>query len=231
MCGRFLLTSSLDDLAVALRVDEVATEALPPRYNVAPSMEIYATIDRDGRRRLGRLRWGFLPSWAPSMRGGRQPINARIETVATSRMFARSFAQRRCLLPVDGFYEWQETDSGRKQPFHLADPEGRPLVLAGIWTSWRDPEDDEAEPVFSTAIVTTQARGAMAELHPRMPVILPTQLWDAWADTEADDPPHLLSAVAGMDVPRLRATPISTRVNDVRNDGPELLEPVATEAP
>ncbi len=226
MCGRFLLTSSLDDLVATLGVDEVATEPLPPRYNVAPSTEIYAAIDRAGRRRLGRLRWGFLPSWASSVRGGRQPINARIETVASSRMFASSFAHRRCLLPADGFYEWQETGSGSKQPYHLADPEGRPLVLAGIWTAWRDPDDTDADPVFSTAIVTTEARGAMADLHRRMPVILPAQLWDAWADTEADDAPHLLDALVGMDVPRLRATPISTRVNDVRNDGPQLLEPV-----
>lgn len=228
MCGRFLLTSSLDDLVATLRVDEVATEPFPPRYNVAPSTEIYAAIDRDGSRRLGRLRWGFVPSWAESLRGGRQPINARIETVATSRMFARSFAHRRCLLPADGFYEWQETDGDGKQPYHLADPDGRPLVFAGIWTSWRDPGDPDRDPVYSTAIVTTEARGAMADLHHRMPVLLPDRLWDAWADTDADDAPHLLDAVAALDAPRLRATPISTRVNNVRHDGPELLEPVST---
>ncbi|MFP4150187.1 MAG: SOS response-associated peptidase [Nitriliruptoraceae bacterium] len=226
MCGRFLLTSSLDDLVAELHVDEVATEPLPPRYNVAPSTEIYAAIDREGSRRLGRLRWGFLPSWARSERGGRQPINARIETVATSRMFARSFAHRRCLIPADGFYEWQEREDGPKRPFHLAAEDGRPLVLAGIWTSWRDPEDPDREPVFSTAIVTTEARGAIAELHHRMPVILPERLWDDWAGTAAEDAPHLLDAVAALDAPELQATPIGTGVNNVRNDGPELLEPV-----
>jgi len=225
ICGRFLLTSSLDDLAAALRVDEVATETFPPRYNVAPSTEVYAAIDREGQRRLGRLRWGFVPSWAPSLRGGRQPINARIETVATSRMFARSFAHRRCLIPADGFYEWQELDRGGKQPYHLADPDGRPLVFAGIWTSWRDPDDPDREPVFSTAIVTTEARGPIADLHHRMPVLLPDRLLDAWADTDADDAPHLVDVIAALDAPRLSATPISTLVNDVRHDGPELLEP------
>lgn len=229
MCGRFLSLSSLDELVAHLRVDEVATDPLPQRYNVAPSMEVYATIDRGGTRRLGRLRWGFLPSWAKSQRGGRQPINARIETVASSRMFARSFAHRRCLVPADGFYEWQEDPGGGpKQPYHLADPAGDPLVFAGIWTSWRDPDDEEAEPVYSTAIVTALARGAIAELHDRMPVILPRTLWDDWAAAEPDDAPHLVDAVAALAAPRLRATPISTRVNAVRNDGPELLTPATS---
>lgn len=226
MCGRFLSLTDLDTLVGHLGVDEIATEPLPPRYNVAPSTEIYAAIDREGSRRLGRLRWGFLPSWAPSPRGGRQPINARIETVATSRMFAQSFAHRRCLLPADGFYEWREaTDDHPKQPFHLADPGGEPLVFAGIWSSWRDPENEAAAPVFSAAIVTTEARGAMAELHHRMPVLLPRQLWDEWAGAAAEDAPYLLEAVAALGPPDLTATAISTRVNNVRNDGPELLEP------
>ncbi len=229
MCGRFLSLSSLDDLVAHLGVDEVATDPLPERYNVAPSMEIYAAIDRTGTRRLGRLRWGFLPSWAKSPRGGRQPINARIETVASSRMFARSFAQRRCLLPADGFYEWQEDpNGGPKQPYHLADPDGAPLVFAGIWTSWRDPQDEDAAPIFSTAIVTGPARGAIADLHDRMPIILPSTLWDDWAGADPDAAPHLVDAVAALAPPRLRATPISTRVNNVRNDGPELLTPATS---
>lgn len=228
MCGRFLSLSGPDDLAAHLAVDEVATEPLPARYNVAPSMEIYAAIEREGRRRLGTLRWGFVPPWSTSLRGGRQPINARVETVATSRMFARSFAHRRCLLPADGFYEWRDaTDDRPKQPFHLADPTGAPLVFAGIWTSWRDPQDDAAAPVFSTAILTTEARGAMAELHHRMPVVLPRQLWDDWSGAAAEEAPHLLDAVGALGPPELTATAISTRVNNVRNDGPELLEPAS----
>ena len=226
MCGRFLSLSGLDELATHLAVDEVVTDGLPPRYNVAPSMEIYAAITHEEQRRLGTLRWGFLPPWARSPKGGRQPINARVETVATSRMFAQSFAHRRCLIPADGFYEWRAaTEDQPKQPFHIADPEGEPLVFAGIWTSWRDREDEAVPPVFSTAIVTTEARGAMAELHHRMPVLLPPQLWDEWAGADAQDAPYLLDAVAALGPPELVATAISTRVNNVRNDGPELLEP------
>jgi putative SOS response-associated peptidase YedK len=230
MCGRFLSLSTLDELTAQLAIDEVATEPLPRRYNVAPSTEIYAVVDRDGQRRLGTLRWGFVPPWAKSLRGGKQPINARVETVATSRMFAPSFERRRCLIPADGFYEWKAHGKGRrKQPYHLAEPDGRPLVFAGIWSSWRDREAMDLEPVFSTAIVTTEAAGEITEIHHRMPVILPETLWDDWLAADAHDAPHLLEAVRALGPPRLQATPIGTAVNDVRNDAPGLLEPVSVD--
>ncbi len=226
MCGRFLSLSTLDELTAQLAIDEVATEPLPRRYNVAPSTEIYAAVAHDGERRLGTLRWGFVPPWAKSLKGGKQPINARVETVATSRMFAPSFERRRCLIPADGFYEWQARGEGRrKQPYHLADPDGRPLVFAGIWSVWRDRDAEDPDPVSSTAIITTEAAGEITEIHHRMPVILPETLWDDWLTADGDDAPHLLEAVGALGPPRLRATPIGTAVNDVRNDAPELLEP------
>ena len=226
MCGRFLSLSSPDRLAEHFAVDEIRTEPLAARYNVAPSTSVYAVLEHDDERRLGTLRWGFVPVWAKALRGTPQPINARIETVASSRMFAPSFRRKRCLLPADGFYEWQDRGEGaRKQPFHLADPDDAPLAFAGIWSSWRDPSEDEPEPLFSAAIVTTDARGAMTDIHHRMPVILPRNLWDTWLTASEDDAPHLLDVIASMPVPRLRATAISDRVNAVRNDGPELLEP------
>lgn len=226
MCGRYVLVSGTDELAERFEVDEIRTEPLPGRFNVAPSTEVYAVVEDATSRRLGRLRWGFVPSFATTLKGGRQPINARIETVATSRMFARSFERRRCLLPADGFYEWQDRGDGRpKQPFHLRDAEGAPLAFAAIWSSWRDPADEEAAPVRSTAIVTTAARGEMQRIHERMPVMLPPQLWRDWLTADADAAPHLLDAVAALPAPRLTATTITTRVNNVRNDGPELLEP------
>lgn len=225
MCGRFVSLTSLDVLTSQLRIDVVATDPLPPRYNVAPSMEIYAVITRDGQRRLGTLRWGFVPPWAKRVGEPRQPINARLETVATSRMFAKSFASRRCLLPTDGFYEWQERTDGPKQPYHLAYPDGRPVVMAGIWTTWRDPEALDAEPVGSTAIVTTVAQGPMAELHHRMPVVLPEDHWEEWLTAPPEDANHLHEVVTALEAPQLQATAVSRRVNDVRNDGPELLTP------
>ncbi|MEX2328340.1 MAG: SOS response-associated peptidase [Nitriliruptoraceae bacterium] len=223
MCGRYQSVSSPATLVDHFGVAEVRTEPLRERFNVAPSTDVYAIIDHGDVRALGTLRWGFVPRWAKRVGGTGQPVNARLETVATSRMFASSFARRRCLLPADGFYEWRDRGKGRaKQPYHLADPQGTPLAFAGIWTTWRDPESDEV--THSTAIVTTEARGTMTEIHHRMPVILPTTLWANWLTT-SDDAPHLLDTVTALGPPRLTATPVTTRVNNVRNDGPELLEP------
>jgi putative SOS response-associated peptidase YedK len=230
VCGRFLSLSDPEQLAERFAVDEVRTGSLGRRYNVAPSLEIYAVIERDDRRRLGTLRWGFVPHWVRKLKGARQPINARVESVATSKMFGDAFLRRRCLLPADGFYEWQDRGEGRtKQPYLLADPDGAPLAFAGIWSVWRDPAVDEPEPLFSTAIVTTEARGAMADLHDRMPIVLPEGLWADWLRADADEAPHLLDAVKALGAPRLTATPISTKVNDVRNEGPDLLEPAQVE--
>jgi putative SOS response-associated peptidase YedK len=230
MCGRYLSLSDPEQLAERFAVDDVRTESLGERYNVAPSLDVYAVIERDGRRRLGTLRWGFVPHWVRQLKGARQPINARVETVATSKMFGDAFQRRRCLLPADGFYEWQDRGEGRaKQPYLLADPAGEPLAFAGIWSVWRDPETEEADPLFSAAIVTTEARGEMEELHHRMPVVLPEPLWADWLTAGADEAPHLLEAVAALGPPKLTATPISDRVNNVRNDGPELLEPATVD--
>ena len=229
MCGRFVSVSTPEQLADAFGVDEVRTESLGARYNVAPTLDVYAVIESDDSRRLGTLRWGFLPFWARS-RKDRAPINARVESVAESKMFASSFAKRRCLLPADGFYEWQARESSsRKQPYWIHDPGDEPLALAGIWTVWRDPQaedgEQDADPVFSTAILTTEAQGRMAGLHHRMPVILPARLWEEWLTADPQEAEHLQQVVANAGVPRLEAVPITDRVNNVRNDGPELLEP------
>ncbi len=241
MCGRYLSLSDPEQLAEHFAVDEVRTTPLPPRWNVAPSLDVYAVIERDGTRRLGTLQWGFVPHWTTALKGARTPINARLETVATSKMFASAFAKRRCLLPADGFYEWRtDPDGGPKQPFHLHRPSGEPFAFAGIWTVWRDPAttDDGSEvagdgprdepgsdPLFSTAIVTTAATGALADIHERVPVIVPRGLWQDWLTATPEEAPHLEAAVRALGPPDLVAEPISDRVNSVRNDGPELLEP------
>jgi putative SOS response-associated peptidase YedK len=208
-------------------VDETRLAPSEPRYNVAPSTQVPAIIERDASRRLGALRWGFIPHWTKQLKGSPQPINARVETVATSKMFASAFVRQRCLLPADGFYEWFDRGDGqRKQPFHIADPDGQPLAFAGIWSIWRDPQAaEDADPVSSAAIITTTARGEMERIHHRMPLILPESLWSDWLAAEPDDVPHLAETVAAIGPPRLVATGISDRVNSVRNDGPELIEP------
>lgn len=229
MCGRYVQIATPEQLAATFEVDEVRGEPAPPRYNVAPSQDVPAVVARDGRRRLGTLRWGFVPHWTPRLRGARTPINARLETLSTSRMFADAFARRRCLLPADGFYEWQapETESGTKQPHHLHAPDGGTLAFAGIWTLWRDPEVPDATPLASAAIVTTAATGPLTRIHHRVPLILPRQLWQDWLAADAEEAPHLEAAVRALGPPDLVAEPITPRVNDVRNDGPELLAPTS----
>jgi putative SOS response-associated peptidase YedK len=226
MCGRYLSLSSPEALAERFKVDEVRLEPSEPRYNVAPSTRVPAVIEREGVRRLGPLRWGFVPRWAKQLKGSPRPINARVETVADSRMFRTAFERHRCILPADGFYEWLDRGKGRaKQPFHIADPDGGPLALAGIWSIWRDPQDPDAEPLATAAILTTAARGEMERIHDRMPLILPESLWADWLAVEDEDPPHLAETIAAIGPPALVATSISDRVNSVRNDGPELLVP------
>jgi putative SOS response-associated peptidase YedK len=227
VCGRYVSVSTPEQLADHFAVDEVRAEALGPRYNVAPSLEVYAVIERDGTRRLGTLRWGLVPFWAKQLRGAPAPINARVESVQDNAMFARAFERRRCLLPADGFYEWQEREDGaRKQPWFIRDPEERPLAFAGIWGVWRDPAAGEgAAPLFSCAILTMPAQGAIADLHDRMPVVLPRQLWRDWLTATPETAPHLQAAVAELAPPRLTAYPVGDRVNNVRNEGPALLEP------
>ncbi len=226
MCGRFVSVSTPEQLAEAFGVDEIRTDAKGERYNVAPTLDVYSVIEREGHRRLGTLRWGFVPHWAKALKG-RAPINARVETVATSRMFAPSFERRRCLLPADGFYEWQERESStRKQPWFIHDPDHKPLAFAGIWSSWRDPAaGEDAEPVWTCAILTPAAGGRMVDLHDRMPVILPERLWADWLSPDLTDVPHLQEVVAAAGVPDLVAHTITDRVNNVRNDGADLLAP------
>jgi putative SOS response-associated peptidase YedK len=225
MCGRYVSVSTPEQLAAYFGVDEVKTEALGERYNVAPTLDVYSIIEREGQRRLGTLRWGFVPHWAKSVKKGPSPINVRVETIHEKGMFASAFEKRRCLLPADGFYEWQEREaSTRKQPWFIHHPDDEPLAFAGIWTVWRPPGEDDADPVYSTAIVTTAAAGRMEELHDRMPVILPKRLWDAWLTADPQDAEHLQEVVAAIGVPDLEAYRITDRVNNVRNDGSELLE-------
>lgn len=228
MCGRYVSVSTPEQLAAQFEVDEVRTDELGERYNVAPTLDVYAVVATDQSRRLGALRWGFVPHWAKSLKDAPVPINARVESVADSGMFARAFRRRRCIVPADGFYEWREReDASRKQPYYIHDPDDEPLALAGIWTAWRGPRsgDGEADPIYSCAIVTTEARGPIGDIHPRMPVMLPARLWAEWLSAGEDDAPHLQETIAALDAPRLEAYTITTRVNDVRNDGAELLEP------
>jgi putative SOS response-associated peptidase YedK len=186
------------------------------RYNVAPSQVMPIIVDADGAARLRTAKWGFVPSWTkgkPKM----QPINAKSETVATSGMFRRAFQQRRCLVPAYGFYEWQGAKPP-KQPYFIHMRDGSPFAFAGLWER---SHPDDAGPLETFTILTTAPNELMKPIHNRMPVIIPPDGYRQWLN--GDEPQELLKP---YDAAAMEAFRISTRVNNVRNDGPELIERV-----
>lgn len=225
MCGRFTQERPTSDLAEIFGAEDLAT-APGGRFNVAPTDEAAVIVQRDDRRAVTAYRWGLIPHWADDPRIGNRMINARAETIATSGAFRESFAKRRCLVPVDSFYEWRR-DGTAKQPFRIVRTDGRPLALAGLWSGWRDPESDRVIRTFT--IVTTGPNELMRTIHDRMPVVVPPEAWDRWLDPGVGDPAELLGLLVPAPDSGLVAYPVSRRVNDVRNDDPTLVEPLVPE--
>jgi putative SOS response-associated peptidase YedK len=231
MCGRYTSTSTVEDLASIFAVEEIRTEPQPPRYNVAPTVGVLAVATTStAKRALGTFRWGLVPSWAKDLSVGNRMINARSETITTKPAFRAAIARRRCIIPADAFYEWQRRTGpdGRpagKLPHAIRRRDGRPMAFAGVWEVWRDKAVPDSDPVRSCAIVTTSANALMAPIHDRMPVMLSESDWDRWLDPSTE-----LAEVQGLMVPApddwLEAYPVSTLVNKVGHDGPELLEPL-----
>ncbi len=241
MCGRYSLTTPVEGLRSLFEFPEQPN--LEPRYNIAPTQEVAAVraappagathgaagqigAGRDeawAGRHLVLLRWGLIPSWAKDPSIGARMINARAETLAEKPAFRSAFRKRRCLVAADGFYEWQKQGAGPKQPYRIARRDGGPFAFAGLWERWRDPA--EGRDVESCTIVTTGANDLLSPIHHRMPVILSPESHDPWLDPEAElgRVQELLVADPGMD---LLASAISTRVNKVANDDPEVLLPL-----
>jgi len=219
MCGRyasFLPAEALRGLFHTVN----PTPNWEPTWNMAPTRDapVVRLHPETHQRHLDLLRWGLLPHWAKDPKSVRQPINARAETVASAPMFRSAFAQRRCLVPADAFYEWQVIDGG-KQPWAIARADGNPMAFAGVWEGWRG---GEGTVVRSFAIVTTAANAALRAVHERMPVILEPNDWPVWLGEVDADPVALLRP----SVAAFRTWRIGSAVNSVRNDGPELLEVV-----
>jgi putative SOS response-associated peptidase YedK len=226
VCGRFTSKTPTSDLAEYFGVDEVVAPDLGARYNVAPTDEAYAVAESaDGVRRLGTFRWGLVPFWSKDAKGGAKMINARAEGLLDKPAFKRAFERKRCIVPADGFYEWERIDSKRKQPWYITRADGKPMAFAGLWDSWRPNKDSDDGKVRSCTIITGEPNDVVAKLHDRMPVMLPPEVWDAWLDPDNHD----LGALAGLLVPApadgLELRRVRTLVNTVTNDGPELLEP------
>ena len=221
MCGRY--ASFLPpDLIARLFSTRNLLPNLKPTWNMAPRMDApVVRVHPDSQERhLDTLTWGFVPSYTKVLKEARRPINARAETIASSGMFRGAFARRRCIVPAALFYEWQANPDG-KTPFAIARADEQPLAFAGIWEGWRSPEGDILR---SFAIVTTSASAQMAVLHERMPVILEAPDWPVWLGEQPGDAASLMRpAPEGT----LRLWEVDRRVGNVRNDGPDLIEPLA----
>jgi putative SOS response-associated peptidase YedK len=252
MCGRYASSRRPEDLVEEFEIDRSEVkETLAPDYNVAPTKPVYAVLERPPRsdaekqeqtrqRQLRVLSWGLVPSWAKDPSIGNRMINARMETVAEKPAYKKAFAVRRCLLPADGYYEWyatsQKTKAGKplKQPFFIHPADGTTMAMAGLYEIWRDPtrsEDDPDRFRWTCTVLTTSAEDDLGHIHDRMPLLVEKDRYSAWLDPTVSDPEDLLSLLVPAAPGRLEAYPVSTEVNSVKNNGPELLEPLATEPP
>lgn len=226
MCGRFALYS--DASALAGRFGADALEGLNPRYNIAPTQDIPIVRLEGGRRRFAPARWGLVPSWAKAMDSGYSTFNARAETVADKPTFRAAFRHRRCLIPADGFYEWQARPGSKaKQPFFIALRDRQPMAFAGLWESWCGPDGAAVE---SCAIIVTGANELMRPIHDRMPVILKPGVWDAWLDPATKDAAAIQALLMPYPADGMTAWPVGAWVGNARNQGPECVEPVGAAA-
>jgi putative SOS response-associated peptidase YedK len=223
MCGRYATTRSAADLSALFESYDETGGRLSPDYNVAPTnvVPVVRMSSSRSRRVLSMARWGLLPPWARDVRVGARMINARAETVATTRSYASSFARRRCLVPADGWYEWVRRERGAKQAYFMTPADGDVLALAGLWSVW----NGAAEPVLTCSIITTAAFGELAEVHERMPLVVPPDRWEDWLTGPAD--PARLLAPAERLLDGIEIRPVGPAVGDVRNNGPELIARVA----
>jgi putative SOS response-associated peptidase YedK len=224
VCGRFSITGDLDFYAEYFGVDEVLAERLEKSWNVAPTDPVYVIAERDGQRQLGSMKWGLIPHWAKDTKSIH--INARSETIATTPAFRDSFARKRCLIPADGFYEWEPADKGRT-PHWVYRADGYPMVFAGIWASRKDPGTGELQRTCS--IITKEAEGVISSIHDRMPVSLVPEVWDSWLDRDLEDPEAALSLIQTIEPDSIMEHIVSSKVNSVKNNAPDLNDQIEPE--
>lgn len=247
MCGRYAASKDPDELVEEFEVDVAPEKRLEPDYNVAPTRDVYAVLEREPKndegeriegepvRQLRVVRWGLVPSWAKDVSIGNRLVNARSETIAEKPSFKRAFAKRRCLIPADGYYEWYTPAAiegvkkkPAKQPFFLHPADGSTMAMAGLYELWRDPDKPDDDPhawLWSMTILTTTATDAAGQIHDRMPMTVARSHWSDWLDPTMNDMPHAQSLLLPLSDVGLEIYPVSTLVNNVRNNGPHLLDP------
>lgn len=241
MCGRYATTQTSATLHQAFEIDLANSFVeLEADYNMAPTKLAPVVIGRrddeagsSPRRELLTARWGLIPSWAKDRSIGNRMINARSETVAEKPAFAKAFARRRALVPADGYYEWyaappaEEAQKPAKQPFYITPRDGSVLAMAGLYEFWKDRESGDW--VVSYTILTTTATDELGHVHERMPMFIQPGAYDEWLDPAPRSTDELLGLLVPAAPGRLDAFAVSTAVNNVRNNGPELIAPLPPE--
>jgi putative SOS response-associated peptidase YedK len=232
VCGRFVSSSSAQRIAEHFGATFEGVEH-SPQYNLAPTCDILGVVENDGGRKLESFHWGLVPTWATERSIGRRMINARSETLTQKTSFRDLFRTRRCIIAMDGFYEWRpgnpagELNAARKpvkQPVYARPRDEQPLAVAGLWTVWRDPQH-EPDWLHSATVITTSANATMAAVHDRMPVILPAEHWEQWLDPSFQEMTELSALLVPAPEELLVLDEVSSAVNNVRNQGPQLIEP------
>lgn len=244
MCGRYVMRRDDDEIST-LYGAQVIGDPPGPSWNVAPRQQVRVVLERaagkdsdhdqvdegDGQpqRQLRTAQWGLVPSWSKDQKIGAKLINARSETITEKPAFRRAAAHRRCLVPADGYYEWEAVDDG-KQPYFLHSG-NQVLAMAGLYELWPDPTKDADDPtrwLWTMTVLTTTATDAAGEIHDRSPVVLPSDLINDWLNPELTDTGKVRDLLAAVPSPTLQPDPVSRNVNSVRNNGPALLQPVHT---
>ena len=225
MCARFTLTQSAPSLSEYFGL--LAFPAIKARFNIAPTQPVLC-LKQDGQQISPTFfRWGLIPSWAKDMSFGAGAINARSETITTKPAFRKAWQSRRCVVLADGFYEWKSV-GGKKMPFRITastDAALSPLLMAGLWESWQDPNTPAAAPVESCTVITTEANKLMSDLHDRMPVLLEKNDLHIWLSNEKATPKQRLELLRPCPSGHLSITPANPWLNRVTNEGPRCLEP------
>lgn len=224
MCGRFTLGVTMEELMLHYMLNDVPNYIdYRPRYNIAPTQQVFAIIHDGTKRRAGTLRWGLIPYWAKEIRIGSNMINARSETLLDKPAFRVPFLRKRCLIPADGFYEWQKHGNGQKTPFRITLKDRKLFSFAGLYDTWMSPE---GEKISSCTIVTTQPNALMSPIHNRMPVILSAEQEQLWLDRTIQRPEDILPLLTPYPENQMHAYPVTMEVGKVANDSIELISPV-----
>ncbi len=223
MCGRYTLTQTEPELLKSVFNLVTAPDDLTPNYNIAPTQRVTVIAhDAEGYNTMGWMRWGLVPGWAKSIDFVDKPlINARSETADEKPSFKRAFRRRRCLIPADGFYEWQKRENSPNIPVYICRADGQPFAFAGLWDRWQNPRTGEA--LLSCSILTTTANDFLSDIHHRMPIILAPEFYALWLDREMDDIAQLKDVLRTEDDAPLDYWDVSKRVNGAGNNDEGLI--------